>query len=95
MIVDIDIDKISIYNKVSFGEKGYKYFIGYKDVDYKIPPLCIMLAKLSKYVNSLDESEYKSNLIKGDELLKKCDKVCSSIKKDLIGNYSTIKISKD
>ena len=54
-----------------------------------------MLAKLSKYVNSLDESEYKSILIKGDELLKICDKVCNSIKKDLIGNYSTIKISKD
>ena len=27
----MDIDKISLSNKVSFGKKGLKYFIGYKD----------------------------------------------------------------
>ena len=27
----IDIDKIVVSNEVSFGEKGFKYFIGYKD----------------------------------------------------------------
>lgn len=26
----MDIDKISLTNKVSFGKKGLKYFIGYK-----------------------------------------------------------------
>ena len=30
-IKDIDIDKIVASNKVSFGKKGFKYFIGYKD----------------------------------------------------------------
>ena len=28
---NIDIDKIVVSNKVSFGKKGFKYFIGYKD----------------------------------------------------------------
>ena len=28
---NIDINKKVISNKVSFGEKGFKYFIGYKD----------------------------------------------------------------
>ena len=27
----IDINKIVISNKVSFGKKGFKFFIGYKD----------------------------------------------------------------
>ena len=28
---DIDINKIVVSNKVSFGKKGFKYSIGYKD----------------------------------------------------------------
>ena len=30
LINSIDINKIVVFNKVSFGRKGYKYFIGYK-----------------------------------------------------------------
>ena len=30
-ISNIDIDIIVVSNKVSFGRKGFKYFIGYKD----------------------------------------------------------------
>ena len=40
--------------EVSFGRKGYKYFIGYKDDDYKIKLLCIMLPKVSGYLKSFD-----------------------------------------
>ena len=39
---------------VSSGEKNYKYFIGYKDDDYKIEPLCIMLPKMSVNVKIYD-----------------------------------------
>ena len=31
LVDNIDINKIAVYNKVSFGKKGFKYFIGYKD----------------------------------------------------------------
>ena len=31
-IKSININKIVVYNKVSFGKKGFKYFIDYKDV---------------------------------------------------------------
>ena len=48
-INEVDNDKIIISYKVSAGEKGFKYFIGYKD-DEKVRPLCIMLSKLSGYV---------------------------------------------
>ena len=30
-IKNIDINKIAVSNKVSFGKKAFKYFIGYKD----------------------------------------------------------------
>ena len=30
-IKNIDINKIVVSNKVSFGKNGFKYFIGYKD----------------------------------------------------------------
>ena len=43
MIDDVDIDKILIPNKVSSGKKSCKFFIAYKDGDYKVKPVCIML----------------------------------------------------
>ena len=29
---NIDINKSAVSNKISFGKKNFKYFIGYKDV---------------------------------------------------------------
>ena len=42
----VNIDKILISIKVSFGKKCYKYFIHYKYEDYKINLLCITLLKM-------------------------------------------------
>ena len=33
---NVDADKKLIWNKISSGEKNYKYFIGYLSDDYKI-----------------------------------------------------------
>ena len=41
-IKNIDFNKIVVSNKVSFGKKGFKCFIGYKDAK-KNRPLCIFL----------------------------------------------------
>ena len=45
MIYDVDINAILVPHKVSFGENGFKYFIGYKD-STKVRPLYVMLPKL-------------------------------------------------
>ena len=45
---NIDINKIVVSNKVSFGKKRFRYFIGYKDIK-KIRPLSIFLPKMSVY----------------------------------------------
>lgn len=55
LIVDIDIDKILIYNNGSSSNKNYKCFIGYKDNNYKIKLLFIMLPQASAHVKSYDD----------------------------------------
>ena len=51
---DIDTEKLLVSNKISFGEKNYKYFIGYLYNDHKVKPLHIMLPNTSAYVKSYD-----------------------------------------
>ena len=60
-INNTDINKKIVSNKVSFGKKGFKYFIGYKDAS-KIRPSCV-------YRRDFYETKYMSFLIKDDELL--------------------------
>ena len=56
-----------VSNKVSFGEKGFKYFIGYKDAK-KMRPLCKFLPKMMAYQTDFDEILCMSFLIKDGEL---------------------------
>ena len=42
---------------VSFGKKGFKYFIGYKEKEKK-RLLCILIPKMSAYRRDIDESKY-------------------------------------
>ena len=51
---DVDIEKVLVSNKISFGEKNYKYFIGYFDNANKVKPVNIMLPKTSAYVKSYE-----------------------------------------
>ena len=64
-IKNTDIKKIVVCNKVSFGKKCFKYFIGYKDAK-KIESLCIILPKKSTYRKDFDETKYISFLIKNN-----------------------------
>ena len=73
-IYDVDINKIIVSNRVSFGKEGFKYFIGYKD-NKKARPLYIMLPKVSAYKRNFDETKHLSFSEKDDELLEKYNKV--------------------
>ena len=93
-IKNIDINKIVVSNKVSFGKNGFKYFTGYKD-DKKIIPLCILLPKTSVYRKNFDETKYISFLLKDDELLEKHNKIWKKLKivskRNLTVNQYTMK----
>ena len=52
-IKNIDINKIEVSNKVSFGEKELKSFICYKDAQ-KVRLLCIFLLKMTPYRKDFD-----------------------------------------
>ena len=47
---DVDIEKALVSNKISFGDKNYKYFIGYLYNDNKAKPLHMMLPKTIAYI---------------------------------------------
>ena len=50
---DVDIEKVSVYNKISSSGKSYKYFIGYLQND-QVKPVYIMLPKTSAHVKSYE-----------------------------------------
>ena len=84
---DVDIEKVRVSNKNSFGEKNDKYFIGYLHNGNKVKPLNIMLPKTSTYVKSYDrQTKWMYFLIEDDDLLEKYntiwDKVSADIKKE-------------
>ena len=54
LLRDVDIEKVLVSNKISCGEKNYKYFIGYLYSDHKVKPLNMMLPKTNAYVKSYD-----------------------------------------
>ena len=84
---DVDIQKVLVSNKISFGEKKiYKHFIGYLYNDNKVNPLHIMIPKTSAYVKSYDGQTKWMYFLIEDDLLEKYtiiwDKVSADIKKE-------------
>ena len=73
-IKNVDVNKIVLSNKVSFGKKRFKYFTGYKDAK-KTKPLCIFLPKMSAYRKNFNETKYMSFSIKDDKLLEKNNEI--------------------
>ena len=93
---DVDIEKLLGSNKISFGGKTYKYFIGYFHNHHKVKALHIMLPKTTAYVKIYDgQTKWMYFLIENDNLLEKYntiyDKVSTDIKRNLIASLSIIK----
>ena len=78
---DVNIEKVLVSNKIYFGGKNYKYFIGYFSIDHKVKPLHIILPKTSANIKSYD-GQTKCNTI--------WDNVIADLKK-MIVSLSTIK----
>ena len=83
----VDIEKVLVSNNISFGEKNYKYFIGYLYNDHKVKPLHIIFPKTSSYGKTFDgQTKRMYFLIEVDDLLEKYntiwDKIIADIKKE-------------
>ena len=87
---DIDVNKISVSKKESYGTKNsHKYFIAYNDGDV-IRPLCILLPQTIGYVKHFDSNKTMSFKVNDNKLLKKYKKVCEKV-----GNLLNIKFDSE
>ena len=90
----MDIDNILISNKISSGEKSYKYLIGYMDDDYKfykIKPFSITLSKSNAYVKYYDRCIFWLKLMNYWKYkMMFWIKSAIKLKKNLIVNPSTV-----
>ena len=68
LIDDIDVNKIVVSNKISFGKNDFKYFIGYKDAK-KIRSLCIFPPKMRAHRRDFEKTKCMSFLMKNEKLL--------------------------
>ena len=59
-IKNIDINKIVVFNKFSFVQRSFEYFIGYKDAK-KNRNLCTFLPKMSEYIKDFDKTKFDSD----------------------------------
>ena len=69
----VNVNQILISDKFNHGYTGFKYFIGYKDVDI-VRPLCIILPQMSGYIKSL-MIEDDSVLVKYNDILNKIKEI--------------------
>ena len=81
---DVDIEKVLVSNKIYFGEKNYKYFIGYLHNGIKVKPLNIMLPETSAYVKSYNrQTKWMYFLIEDDGLLEKYNTIWDKVRPDI------------
>ena len=73
--------KIVVSNKVSFGKKGFKYFIGYKNV--KKLDLCVYFSQKWVHIEKTLMKLNMSFLIKDNELLEKYNEIWEKAKDSL------------
>ena len=85
------IEKVLMSNKISFGEKTCKYFIGYMYNNNKVKSLYIMLAKASAFVKIYDGQTKWMYLLIEDIILSGIKSALIS-KKNLISSLYIIKI---
>ena len=72
---DIDVNKILISKKDSYGTKNsLKYFIGYNNDDV-IRPLCINLLQMIGYLKHFDSNKTMSFKVSDNKLLKRYNKI--------------------
>ena len=93
LIYDVDINKIFVSKKVSFGKKRFQIFCWLQRWQ-KVRSLCVMLSKPNACRRDFDATKYMSFLIKVNclkNILKFGIKSAILLKKDLIMNLFTMK----
>ena len=84
-VEDIDISKILVSKKETYGEKSFRYFIGYNDD--VVRPLCITIPQMVGYFkhfkNNDKDSKRMSFSVTDNKLLKNYSKIWEKISNSL------------
>ena len=88
-IKDININKIIVSNKLSFGKKNLNFSLASKML--KNRPLYVFLPKMSGCRRDFDETKYMSFLIKDDELLEKYNGIWEKVENSIKNEFDSDK----
>ena len=70
----VNVDQIVIFDKFKHSDDGFKYFIGYKEIDI-VKQLCIIMPQMSGYIKCFESGD--------DNVLIKYNEIWNKIKKTL------------
>ena len=94
-IHDLNINKILVSKKKSYGAKNsHKYFIGYNDDDV-IGPLCIKLPQLIGYVKHFNSNKIMSFKVSDNKLSKKYTKIWKKISNLMNVEFDSVPVNGD
>ena len=86
-LMSVKVDQIVVSDKFRHSDKGFKYFIGYKEGEI-VKPLCIILPQMSRYIKYFENGgKSMSFLIKHVEVWEKYENIWYVIKNKLGINF--------
>ena len=86
-LMSVKVDQMVVSDKFRHCDKGFKYFIGYKEGEI-VKPLCIILPQMSRYIKYFENGgKSMSFLIKHDEVWEKYENIWYVIKHKLGINF--------
>ena len=88
----VNIDQIVVSDKFNHSDGGFKYFIGYKEVEI-VKPLCIVLPQMSGYIKYFEKGDKNvSFVIKDDDVLDKYNEIWDKNKEKLNIEFHSIPV---
>ena len=82
-LMSVNIDQIVVSDKFKHSDKGFKYFIGYREGGI-VKPLCIILAQMNAYIKYFENGGKNiSFLIKDNEVWEKYEQIWDVMKNKL------------
>ena len=82
-IMSVNIDQIVVSDKFKHSDKGFKYFIGYREGGI-VKPLCIILPQMNAYIKYFENGGKNiSFLIKDNEVWEKYEQIWDVMKNKL------------
>ena len=90
---NVDIEEALVFNKISFDEKNYKYFVGCLHNYHKVKPLHIKFPKPWAHVKSYNgQTKWMYFQIQNDGLLEKHKTIWDNISADIKDKFDLLSI---